>query len=53
LAPGVVYGSLREISQRRKRAPKTVRELVDAFEACGMPMSMGDFRQWLDNNRLE
>ncbi|MBL4846168.1 MAG: PIN domain-containing protein [Planctomycetes bacterium] len=53
LAPGVVYGSLREISQRRKRAPKAVRELVDAFEACGMPLSMGDIRQWLDSNRLE
>lgn len=53
LAPGVVYGALREISRRRTRAPRTVRELVDAFEACGMPMSMGDFRQWLDNNRLE
>ena len=53
LAPGVVYGALTEISRRRNRAPRTVRELVDAFEACGMPMSMGDFRQWLNNNRLE
>lgn len=43
LAPGVVYGAIREISERRTRAPKRVRDLVDAFEACGMPRSMGTF----------
>lgn len=53
LAPGVVYEAFVQISRRRRRAPRTMRELVDAFEAHGMPGSMADFRQWLDNNRLE